>query len=138
MIRLAACLAFCMTAASADVIVAARTIPAKTVIAAEDLLMRDISAPGAAIDPNLVIGKEARVALFAGRPIYDRDVGVPAVVERNQVIPLIYEGAGLMIKTEGRALERAGPGDVIRVMNTQSRTTVSALIDEGGLAHVAR
>ncbi len=138
MIRLAACLVFWMTAASADVIVAARTIPAKTVIAAEDLLMRDISAPGAAIDPDLVIGKEARVALFAGRPIYDRDVGVPAVVERNQVIPLIYEGAGLMIKTEGRALERAGPGDVIRVMNTQSRTTVSALIDEGGLAHVAR
>lgn len=100
--------------------------------------MRDIKAPGALADPLSVIGQEARVALFAGRPIRGSDIGQPAVVDRNQVVPLLFESVGLLIRTEGRALDRAGPGDVIRVMNISSRTTVTATIDAAGVAHVIR
>ena len=38
---------------------------------------------------------------------------------------------------EGRALDRAGPGDVIRVMNLSSRTTVSARVGLDGAAYVS-
>ena len=138
MIRLVAIAILLGSPASAEVLVATRTIPAQTVILAEDVSLRDLGAPGAATDPEEVVGKEARVALFAGRPIHPRDLTVPAVVDRNQVIPLIYEGNGLYIKTEGRALDRAGPGEFIRVMNMQSRTTVTARIDRAGTAHVSR
>lgn len=138
MTRLACLFALYAPLAWAEVVVAARTIPAQTVVAPEDLVLRDMDAPGALSDPGLVVGKEARVALFAGRPIRDSDLGVPAVVERNQVIPLIYQGAGLTIKTDGRALNRAGPGELIRVMNIQSRTTVTARIDAGGSAYVTQ
>ncbi len=117
-------------------VVAARTIPAKSVIGPDDLLLREIATLGAVRDPDQIIGMEARVALYAGRPIRSADIGPPAVVERNQIVTLIYARNGLVIRTEGRALDRAGPGDLIRIMNVMSRQTVRALIDEGGIAHV--
>ncbi|RYG91625.1 flagellar basal body P-ring formation protein FlgA [Loktanella sp. IMCC34160] len=124
-------------AALAEIVVAARTIPAQTVIGPDDLLLRDLDVPGGVADPALLVGMEARVALYAGRPIRPGDVGMPAVVERNQIIPLIYDRGGLYIATEGRALDRAGPGDLIRVMNLASRSTVSARIGADGAAYVA-
>ncbi|NBD30214.1 MAG: flagellar basal body P-ring formation protein FlgA [Alphaproteobacteria bacterium] len=117
-------------------VVAARTIPAKSVIGPDDLLLREVSTLGAVRDPDQIIGMEARVALYAGRPIRSADIGPPAVVERNQIVALIYAQNGLVIRTEGRALDRAGPGDLIRVMNVMSRQTVRAVIDEEGIAHV--
>jgi len=43
-----------------------------------------------------------------------------------------------VISTEGRALDRAGPGDFIRVMNLTSRATVTARVDGSGTAHVTQ
>jgi len=122
----------------ADTVVAARTIPAKSLIGPGDVVINNSDIPGAVVDPSDVIGMEARVALYAGRPIRQADVGFPAVVERNQVIPLHYDQNGLMIATEGRALGRAGPGDIIRVMNISSRTTVIARVGANGVAYVQR
>ena len=136
MIRAALGLWLLAAPALADTIVAARTIPARTVIAASDLLLRGVETPGGVSDPDQVIGLESRVALYAGRPIRPGDVGPPAIVERNQIIALTYRGSGLVIMTEGRALDRAGPGEVIRVMNLASRNTVSALIAPDGTAYV--
>ena len=126
------------TPAAADTVVAARTIRAQTLIMPEDLLIRDRSIPGGIEDPAQIIGMEARVALYAGRPILPGDLGFPAVVERNQIISLYYERSGLVISTEGRALDRAGPGDLIRVMNISSRSTVTARIGADGAGYVAQ
>ena len=124
--------------AMADTVVAARTIRAKELIGPEDLLVRDVTMAGGISDPAEIIGQEARVALYAGRPIRPGDIGAPSIVERNEIIPLIFSNGGLTITTEGRALDRAGPGEVIRVMNLSSRTTVTAQIDANGAAHVSR
>lgn len=122
---------------AAETVVAARTIPAQTVIIDSDIMLSNREIPGVVTDPVQVIGMEARVALFAGRPIRPGDIGFPAVVERNQIIPLYYRQGGLMISTEGRALGRAGPGDLIRVMNISSRSTVTARIGADGAGYVA-
>ncbi len=124
--------------AAAETLVAARTIPAQSIIGPEDVLMRDITVPGTVNDPQLLIGMEARVALYAGRPIRPGDVGFPAVVERNQIVPLVFDARGILIATEGRALDRAGPGDLIRVMNLASRNTVTARIGADGVAYVSQ
>lgn len=141
MIRHLSWVVFCILAGGgpsrADIVVAARTIRPQTIIAPEDLVMRDLVVPGAVIDPALLIGMEARVALYANRPIQTGDVGFPATVERNQLITLIYQNATLLISTEGRALARAGPGDVIQVMNLASRTAVAARIGADGAAYVS-
>jgi flagella basal body P-ring formation protein FlgA len=123
---------------AAETIVAARTIPAQTLIGPDDLLLRDITIAGGETDPLLFVGMESRVALYAGRPIRAGDVGFPAVVERNQIIPLIFQRSGLTIATEGRSLARAGPGEMIRIMNLGSRSTVTARIGQDGVAYVSQ
>ena len=138
MIRILSILMFLSAPLSAETVVAARTIPAQSIIMPDDVLLNDQTIPGAVANPADVIGMEARVALYAGRPIRIGDVGFPAVVERNQIVALHYQSNGLVISTEGRALGRAGPGDMIRVMNINSRTTVSALIGIDGSAYVQR
>lgn len=138
MIRLALLLASTALPAAAEIVVPARTIPAQSVIAPGDLVTSDLVVPGAITDPGQIIGMETRVALYPGRPIVQADLALPATVERNAILPLVYASAGLHIATEGRALDRAGPGDLIRVMNLASRTTVTARIGADGAAYVSQ
>jgi flagella basal body P-ring formation protein FlgA len=124
--------------AGAEILVPVRTIPAQSVIGPADLQRSDLIVPGAMTDPDAVIGMETRVALYPGRPILPGDLALPATVERNAIVPLVYAAGNLHISTEGRALDRAGPGDVIRVMNLASRTTVTARIGADGVAYVSQ
>ena len=138
MIRLACLLTLCAGPALADTVIAARTIPAQSLIGPNDLLVQPVDVPGGTDDPLLLIGMEARTALYAGRPVLPADVGFPAVVDRNEVIPIIYDTGGLTISTEGRALGRGGIGEIIRVMNLTSRVTVTAQIGADGAAYVSQ
>jgi flagella basal body P-ring formation protein FlgA len=118
--------------ALAESVVATRTIRAQTVIVPEDLAMVDARLPGALDSPALAVGQEARVAIYAGRPVRAQDLGSPTLVDRNQLVTLIYQSGGLAISTEGRALARGSAGDVVRVMNLASRTTVSGRVGANG------
>ena len=120
----------------ADTLVAANTIRAQAILGPGDVTVLDRDTPGALTDPDDVIGKEARVVLYAGRPIRPGDVGAPALIERNQIVPLVYDHAGLTITAEGRSLARAAAGERVRVMNLSSRTTVSGTLDAAGRVHV--
>lgn len=123
--------------AAADTVVAARMIRAQSIVTAEDLGLRDDTITGAISDPATAIGREAKVNIYAGRPIRATDLGVPAIIERNQLIELNYHSAGLSIKTEGRALARGGPGERIRVMNLASRQTVIGTVLADGSVNIA-
>ena len=118
--------------AMADSMVATHTIRAQTVLTAEDFTLVEAEIAGALSDPASAIGFEALVTLYAGRPITAADLGAAAVVERNQTVSLVYRTGGLSILTEGRALDRGRPGDVIKVMNLASRTTVMGTIGADG------
>ena len=122
--------------ALADSVVATRTIRAQTVVGPDDLTLVAADLPGSVTDPQLVIGLEARVAIYAGKPVRLADLGPPTLVERNQIVPLIYLSGGLAISTEGRALARGAAGEVIRIMNLGSRTTVSGRIGPDGAVYV--
>ena len=60
-----------------------RAIRAQTVLAAEDLTLVEETVPGAVAAVELVVGQEAKVALYPGRPILESQLGAPALVERN-------------------------------------------------------
>lgn len=124
--------------AAADTVVAACTIRPQTILSAADLSLKPGEVAGGLEDPALIIGMETRVALYAGRPVRAGDVGPPAVIERNQIVPLVFERNGLRISTEGRSLDRAGPGDVVRVMNLSSRSTVSGRVTAEGRVMVSQ
>ncbi|WP_397541805.1 flagellar basal body P-ring formation chaperone FlgA [Roseovarius salis] len=124
-------------AAWADIVVATRTIRAQTIVTPADVAVKPGEVAGAAIHPGEVIGKEARAALYAGRPIRLADVGPPAVIERNEIVPLIFTRGGLHIVTEGRSLSRATAGERVRVMNLSSRSTVSGRVRDDGRVFVS-
>jgi len=134
----ALCAALTPGAALCDIVVAARTIRAQAVIAAQDLVVKPGEMAGVAATAQEVVGQEARVALYAGRPIRLSDLGPPAVIDRNQIVPLIFERSGLRIVTEGRSLSRAGAGERVRVMNMSSRTTVSGRVKADGRVFVSQ
>ena len=122
--------------AAADILVATRTIRAQAILVPEDLAATPGEMPGTYATPEEAAGLEARVTIYAGRPIRLQDLGPPATVARNQIVVLLYRRGGLLISAEGRALERGGPGDTIRVLNSTSRTTVSGRIGADGMVQV--
>jgi flagella basal body P-ring formation protein FlgA len=122
--------------ALAESVVATRTIPAQSVIGPEDVALAEPVLSGALSDPSLAIGLESRVTIYAGKPVRPADLGPPTLVQRNQVVPLIYLSGSLAIATEGRALARGSEGEVIRIMNLGSRTTVSGRIGPDGAVYV--
>ena len=61
---------------------------------------------------------------YAGRPIPLSGLAPPALVERNQLVTLIFRRGGLDIRADGRALGRGAAGDEIRIMNLGSRSTI--------------
>ena len=75
--------------ALADTVVAAHTLRAQTIVTAADLAFEPGEIAGGTSDPNELIGMETRVAIYAGRPVRPGDVGPPAIIERNQIIPLL-------------------------------------------------
>ncbi|WP_170334641.1 flagellar basal body P-ring formation chaperone FlgA [Ruegeria arenilitoris] len=120
----------------ADIVVPTRTIRAKEIISATDLEIKAQQVPEAMTDPKFLIGQEARVALYPGRPIRAGDIGAPALVDRNDLVVLIFDRKPLSITAEGRALGRGAAGERIRVMNLSSRTTVTGLIRPDGQIEV--
>ncbi len=126
------------SASRGDTVVALRTIRAHEVIGAEALSLDPGRVEGAYANVTEVIGQEARVALYPGRPILFGHVGPPAAVERNQVVELVFEQSGLRITSEGRALGRAAVGERLRVMNLSSRTTLFGTVQPDGSIRVSK
>ena len=120
----------------ADTVVPARTIRPNQIIMDTDVIVAAGTFTNGFSRPSDVIGQEARVALYAGRPILVGDIGPPAVITRNQIVGLRYLANGISISTEGRALERGAIGDRIRVMNLGSRATIFGQILADGTIEV--
>ncbi|MEP3676257.1 flagellar basal body P-ring formation chaperone FlgA [Sulfitobacter sp.] len=122
--------------ALAETVVPSRTIRPYHIITEMDVTFAagDLASGFARLSD--VIGQEARVALYAGRPILVGDIGPPAIINRNQIVALRYNANGISIATEGRALERGAIGDRIRVMNLGSRATLFGKILEDGTIRV--
>jgi flagella basal body P-ring formation protein FlgA len=122
--------------ATAEVTVPVRTIRVKEIIREEDLILKSQDIKGAISQPQDIIGKEARITLYAGRPIRPRDIGSPAIIGRNDMVSLVFSTGFLNIVTEGRALGRGAVGDTIRAMNLGSRIAVTGIILADGSIEV--
>ena len=117
---------------AAETIVPIRTLAPGRVISASDLTVSKDPVEGAISKLSLVAGKEARIALYANRPIFEDDLSEPAIIERNQIVTLVFQQNAIEISTQGRALARAGIGEKIKVMNNTSKTIVMGQVRSDG------
>ncbi|WP_065752629.1 flagellar basal body P-ring formation chaperone FlgA [Bradyrhizobium paxllaeri] len=74
------------------------------------------------------VGMQARRQLRAGQAIKTADLAKPDLVQRDQNVTLIYETTGIYLTMRGKALDNGTEGDVVSVMNLQSKRTVSGTV----------
>jgi flagella basal body P-ring formation protein FlgA len=74
------------------------------------------------------VGMQMRKQVRAGQPLKNVDLTKPDLVQRDQNVTLIYESAGLYLTIRGKALEAGAEGDVVNVLNLQSKRTVSGVV----------
>jgi flagellar basal body P-ring formation protein FlgA len=83
------------------------------------------------------VGMQARRQLRAGQALRIVDLAKPDLVQRDQAVTLVYDSAGLYLTIRGKALEGGTEGDVVNVLNLQSKRTVSGVVIGRGQVSVA-
>ena len=83
-----------------------------------------------------LIGNTVRRAQQSGKALIKNDIRTPVTVARGSTVTMRIKAGTLLLTTEGRAMEEGGTGDVIRVMNEKSHTSVNAKIIHAGLVEV--
>jgi flagella basal body P-ring formation protein FlgA len=123
-----------------EVPVLARTIPAGEEITEADLRWSsqrgDRLRPDAVLNPDNIIGLEARRALRPGEPLREYDLVRPVMVARGELVVLVFESPGIQLSVRARAMENASDGELARFVNLQSNRTIEALVDGPGRARV--
>lgn len=125
---LATCLALLALPALAGDVVATRTLRPGAIVTEGDLRATGEAGAAGARRIAEMTGLEVRVAVYAGRPVPRGALGPPTLVERNEIVVMEYRRGALMLRTEGRALDAAAKGGRVRVMNLDSRITVSGVV----------
>jgi flagella basal body P-ring formation protein FlgA len=89
--------------------------------------------PGAvAADVEEVVGKQARVALAAGRALTNQALANASLIRRGDVVRVIVEHDHLRLSASAEALDSAGAGERVRVVNSSSgRELTGRVIDHG-------
>ena len=123
---------------SAEVAIAARNIRPCEVISVTDVMVIRGEASGAIKSADLIVGAEAKVALYAGRVILASQIVPAESVQRNQIVEIRFSSNGLSMSTDGRASGRGSVGQRIRVMNLASKTSILGTIQSDGSARVSK
>lgn len=78
------------------------------------------------------IGLQLRRTMRAGTPIRVADIVKPDFVQRDQSVTIIYQVPGLYLTTRGKAIESGAEGDVVSVLNLQSKRTLTGVVTGRG------
>lgn len=73
-------------------------------------------------------GMIPRRTLKAGEPIRNSDLAKPILVEKNQIVTVLYSASGLTLSMRGRSQNAGSMGDPIRVQNPQSKRIVEGVV----------
>jgi flagella basal body P-ring formation protein FlgA len=74
------------------------------------------------------VGMAARSSLQPGQPLRNDQLMKPELVQRNETVTLVYQVPGITLTVRGKAIEGGADGDVISVLNEQSKRTVQGVI----------
>ena len=78
------------------------------------------------------LGMQMRHPMRAGQALRVADLTKPDLVQKDQGVTLIYQTAGLYLTTRGKAIDNGTEGDVVNVMNLQSKRTVTGVVTGRG------
>jgi flagella basal body P-ring formation protein FlgA len=73
-------------------------------------------------------GLSTKHALRAGQVIRQADVAKPELVGRGETVTIVFQVPGILLTILGKAVEPGALGDVINVVNVQSKHTLQATV----------
>lgn len=121
---------FTPSLAHAAEVIAERTLPRGTVVTASDL--------SDDADVTQLVGLETIRTVRAGSRVEPHHLQTPRLVRRNEMVTLVFQTGRLRMETTGRSLGEGGEGDMISVMNANSRKRVSGRIIGKGRVEVTK
>jgi flagella basal body P-ring formation protein FlgA len=89
-------------------------------------------ASGAAASLEDVLGFAAKRPLRQGQAIRASDLMKPELIGRNDTVLMQFEVPGMLLTIRGKAMEAGALGDVINVLNPESKRTVQATVTGTG------
>ncbi|MGB6538809.1 MAG: flagellar basal body P-ring formation chaperone FlgA [Xanthobacteraceae bacterium] len=116
-----------------------RPVERGEVLHASDLtvLRRPKAQAGGFAQMSAAVGFAARHQLRPGQPIYDTDLMKPIVVQRDDVVTLIYEAPGLTLTLRGKAQGSGAVGDAVGILNEQTKRVVQGVVSGPGRVRAA-
>jgi flagella basal body P-ring formation protein FlgA len=99
---------------------------------AKDTLPGDVQT-----DTQTLTGRVARRALQVGSVVRTGDLARPEIVARGDAVTIVYEVPGMTLTLRGRATDGGAQGDIIAVVNPQSKKTLQAQIVAPGKVSVS-
>ena len=120
--------------------VLARNVESKEILKSSDVLVERRPKAEVGTDPasrDRAVGMQARKQLRAGPALRVTDLAKPDLVQRDQNVTLIYETPGLYITVRGKSQDNGTEGDVVSVMNLQSKRAVSGVVTGRGQVSIS-
>jgi flagella basal body P-ring formation protein FlgA len=118
--------------ATLEVITAARPVERGVILKDADFIVerraRTEVGKDVLTDTAQAVGLAPRAGLQPGRPIRSVELMKPDLVQRNETVTLVYEVPGVVLTLRGKAAEGGAEGDVISVLNEQTKRTLQGVI----------
>ena len=123
-----------------QVLTYARNLNAGEIVRAEDLTWGDVAdfavPSDAPRDAETAIGKAAKKPLRAGAAVASRDLAMPQVIKKDDVVQVAFRAGGIVLTLQGKALEAATLGEPFSVQNIASKKIIEAVATGPGRAVV--
>ena len=87
-------------------------------------------------DPGVVLGKRARRAIGAQTPLRADLIELPPLVKRGDLVVIVAEANGLKITTRGQVKKRGRLGELIPVINMDSKKILYARVIDSNTVKV--
>ncbi len=100
-------------------------------------LRRNAFARDAILDPAEIVGLTPKRYLREGVPLRPADLRPPVLVRRGSLVTLTLRTDRLVITTRGRAIDNGARGEVVRVINQRSKSTIEGVVVGPGLITVS-
>lgn len=124
-----------------DTAVVTRQVGRGEVLRANDVAIerrpkRELSTDSIA-DLGAAIGLAVRAPIRAGQALRRADLMRPELVARNEPVTLIFQAPGISLTVRGTAMEPGTEGDIINVVNIQSKRQVQGVVTGPGQVTVS-
>jgi len=97
----------------------------------------DTVARNVILDPDKIVGKEAKHPLAADQPLRTGDVRAPVIVAKGSVVTMVVQSPTMTLTSKGKAMENGAMGESVRIQNTQSKVVVEGEVVSPGTVRIA-